>query len=207
VSTFEKPLRVEPLAKEPEWTLRTLALDTKSKRTEREEAIAILADYYEQHGQPSRAALWRELLSPSARTKRRYVLMEVPDLLTRPPAPIAGSIRHTPQRSQTPDCRRNQMIWLLRTQGLSVRKTAKAIGISPTRVEQIVALENRRLGAHAKAEQLRPTLKATERLVAVGALSGDRPTRYGHRERWFDLDVEEPPQDWPAEHKRRGELP
>lgn len=176
--------------REHELLLRATALDTSKKgRADRRAAIAILADFYEQHGQPSRAALWRELLSPQARDRRRHVLNELPDLLTRP------------QRPQGTDCRRNQMIWLLRTQDLSVRKTAAAFELSGTRVEQIVAHEDRLINMHARNEQLRPTLKATERLVAIGALPGDRPTR-GHHEHWFDL-VDEPPEDWPAEHKRR----
>jgi hypothetical protein len=179
-------------AHEHERLLRAAALDTsKGGRADRKAAIAILADFYEQHGQPSRAALWRDLLSPQSRDPRRYVL-ETPDLLTRP---------HQPQ---APDCRRNQMIWLLRTQGLSARKTAAAFGLSATRVEQIVMIEDRRINVHARDEQLRPMLKATERLMAIGALPGDCPTWHGRQEPWFDL-VDEPPQDWPAEHKRRGE--
>lgn len=170
---------------ELEQLLRTQALDS-AKRTERKAAIAILADFYEQHGQPSRAALWREQLSGNP--------TRVPDLLTRP---------HRPQGT---DCRRSQMIWLLRKQGTSVRKVARAFDLSGTRVEQIVALEDRRIRMHARNEQLHPTLKATERLVAAGALSGDRPTRRGHQESWFDLCEDELPEDWPAEHKRRGEL-
>lgn len=177
---------------EHERLLRAAALDTsKGGRADRKATIAILADFYEQNGQLSRAALWRELLSPQLRDRRRHVLIETPDLLTRP---------HQPQ---APDCRRNQMIWLLRTQGLSARKTAAAFGLSATRVEQIVVIEDRRINEYARNEQLRPTLKATERLVASGALPGDHPTRHGRQEPWFDL-VDEPPQDWPAEHKRRG---
>jgi len=169
---------------ELELDLRAQALDA-TKRADRKAAIAILADFYEEHGQLSRAALWRTQLVPNGARR------EVPDLLTR----------HRPQAS---DCRRNPMIWLLRKQGASVRKVAAAFDLSATRVEQIVEIEDLRICTLAKNEQLRPTLKATERLVAIGALSGDRPTRYGHQERWFDLDVDEPPQDWPAEHKRRG---
>ena len=180
-------------SREHELLLRTAALDTsKGGRSDRKAAIAILADFYEQNGQPSRAALWRELISPQSRDRRRHVLNELPDLLTRP------------QRPQATDCRRNQLIWLLRTQGLSARKTAAAFGLSGTRVEQIVAIEDRRINVHAKNEQLRPTLKATERLVAIGALPGDRPA-LDHQVLWFDL-VDEPPEDWPAEHKRHGKL-
>jgi len=170
---------------ELELTLRAQALDA-TKRSDRKAAIAILADFYEEHGQLSRAVLWRAQLDPNGARR------EVPDLLTRLHRPPAV------------DCRRNQMIWLLRKQGASVRKVATAFDLSATRVEQIVALEDRRIGMHVRNEQLRPTLKATERLVAIGALSGDRPTRHGKQELWFDLDVDEPPQDWPAEHKRRG---
>lgn len=173
---------------EPELELRTHALDTKSSRGDRRGAIAVLADFYEERGQLTRAALWRELLSSKGSSA---TVNDVPDLLTRP------------HRSPAPDCRRNQMIWLLRKQGASVRKVGSAFGLSATRVEQIVAVEDRRINVHARNEQLRPTLAATKRLVAVGALPADQPTRHGRQEPWFDL-CEEPPGDWPAEHKRRG---
>ena len=179
---------------EIEHALRTDALDAKIDCAERRAAISILADFYEQYGQPSRAALWREQLVPMGERplgRRSRVLEEVPDLLTRPP------------RSRASDCRRNQMIWLLRKQGGTVRKVGAAFGLSATRIEQIVALEDRRINMHAKDEQLWPTLKATERLVAAGALAGDRPARPGLHEPWFDL-CDLPPDDWPAEHKRRG---
>lgn len=187
---------------EVEKALRASALDAKPRTTleleecngDRRAAISILADFYEQHGQPSRAALWREQLSAMNQRpldRRHRALEEIPDLLTRP---------HRPQAF---DCRRNQMVWLLRKQGVSVRKVGAAFGLSATRVEQLVAVEDQHIRMHAKNEQLWPTLKATERLVAAGALSGDRPTRRGHQESWFDF-CDMPPDDWPAEHKRRG---
>lgn len=187
---------------EVERSLRAAALDAKPRTTlelekcnaTRHDAISILADYYEQHGQSSRAALWREQLVDLKKRpadRQHALLEEIPDLLTRPYGP------------KTFDHRRSQMVWLLRKQGVSVRKVGTAFGLSPTRVEQIVALEDRHINAHAKDEQLWPTLKATERLLAVGALGGDRPTRRGRQEPWFDL-CELPPDDWPAEHKRRG---
>lgn len=181
---------------EPELELRTDALDAKSSRGERRAAIAVLADYYEEHGQLSRAGLWRELLSAKGErpsTVFATVLNEVPDLLTRP---------HRPQAS---DCRRNQMIWLLRKQGASVRKVGVAFGLSGTRVEQIVSLEDRRINEHARKEQLKPSLAATERLIAAGALPADQPTRPGRQEPWFDF-CDEPPENWPAEHKRRRKI-
>lgn len=187
---------------EIEQNLRTAALDAKPRTTldleacndQRYAAISILADFYEQHGQPSRAALWRaHLVAESKRPiARRHALLEqIPDLLTR---------LHRPQAF---DCRRSQMVWLLRKQGGIVRKIGSAFGFSATRVEQIVALEDRRINVHARDEQLRPTLKATERLVAAGALPGDRPCRAGRQELWFDL-CDLPPDDWPTEHKRHG---
>jgi hypothetical protein len=160
-------------------------MDPKHSRDERREAIAVLADYYEECGQSSRAVLWRWQLD--AKNSWR----EIPDLLTRP------------HRSQAADCRRNQMIWLLRKQGASVRKVGSAFDISATRVEQIVKIEDDRIQVYARNEQLRPTLKATERLIAAGALPGERPTRAGVQERWVELD-DVPPDDWPAEHRRRG---
>jgi hypothetical protein len=175
---------------EIERTLRARAFDAAPRSTlelsectdDRRAAIEILADFYEHHGQPSRAALWREQLSNMGDG--------VPDLLTRTPRPQAF------------DTRRAQMIWLLRKQGVSVRKVGAAFGLSATRVEQIVAGEDAFIRSYARNEQLRPTLKATERLVAAGALPGDRPTRPRHQESWFDL-CEMPPEDWPAEHMRR----
>lgn len=174
---------------ETEQALRVDALDATTNITARHEAISILADYYEQSGQFSRALLWRELLVVAA--NRHALLEEIPDLLTRPNKPKEF------------DCRRNQMMWLLRKQGESVRKVGAAFALSATRVEQIVALEDRRINMYAKKEQLWPTLKATERLIAAGALDGDRPNRSGRQEPWFDL-CDLPPDDWPTEHKQRG---
>lgn len=177
---------------EVEQSLRERALTKNS--ADQCAAILILADFYEYHGQPSRAALWREQLleMPKRPIERRHALLEeIPDLRTRA------------HRQRAFDSRRNQMMWLLRKQGVSVRKVGEAFGLSPTRIEQLVAAEDRLICLHAKGEQLWPTLKATERLIAAGALTGDRPTRAGHQELWFDL-RELPPDDWPAEHKRRG---
>lgn len=176
-----------------EQALRAAALD-KACTIARLEAISILADYYEEHGQGSRAALWREQLVDVKKRpadRQHPLLEEVPDLLTRV------------HRLKEFDCRRSQMVWLLRKQGGTVRKVGAAFKLSPTRVEQIVALEDQRINTHSRDEQLRPTLKATERLLAAGALAGDRPTRRGHQEPWFGF-CELPPDDWPAEHKRRG---
>lgn len=164
---------------EVELELRARALDAKSAIDDRRVVISILADFYEQHGQPSRAALWRAQLESVQCRDRRYVPHDVPDLQTRP------------RRPQAFDCRRNQMIWLLRQLDLSVRKTAAAFDLSATRIEQIVALEDRRINMHARNERRTPTLKATERLAIAGALRGDGQLG------------EEPPEDWPAEHKRR----
>lgn len=174
---------------ELELELRAKALDASKRAIEdRRAAIAVLADFYEQHGQPSRATLWRAQLASAKDPEPRYVPHDVPDLQTRE------------RRFQDPDPRRNQMIWLLRKLDLSVRTVAAAFDLSATRIAQIVGHEDRRIRMHAKKEQLRPTLKATERLVVAGALPGDRPAR-SDRETWFDL-CEEPPEDWPAEHKR-----
>ena len=163
-----------------ERALRANAFDVRACTEDRRAAIAILADFYEQHGQPARAALWREQLV--------HMAEEVPDMLTRSPHPQAF------------DTRRAQMIWLLRTQGVSGRKVAAAFGLSATRVEQIVEIEDSLIRGHARREQLYPTLKATERLVKAGALPGDRPASK-RLEPWFDL-CDMPPDDWPAEHKR-----
>ena len=83
------------------------------------------------------------------------------------------------------------MIWLLR-QHLSVRKVAALFDLSPTRVEQIVGIEEMRIEGHARREIFKPTLKATERLARAGALRGG-----------VCLGVE-PPDDWPVAHRKNG---
>jgi hypothetical protein len=165
---------------EIEQVLRAQALDVKSPIADRRLTISILADFYEERGQLSRAALWREQID----SDQRRGTQEAPDLQTRS------------NRPQAFDRRRNQMMWLLRQQGLSVRKVGAAFGLSATRVEQIVALEDQRIRMHAAREHKMPTMRATERLNAAGALRGEAP--------WSGLDLgADLPEDWPAEHKRR----
>jgi hypothetical protein len=172
-----------------EQALAPCALDASSQ-TDHCLAISVLADFYEEHGQPSRATLWREQLDPH----RHYgpcLPPAVPDLLTRP---------HRPQGF---DCRRNQMMWLLRQQGVNGRKVGIAFGLSATRVEQIIALEDRRIRMHARNEQKAPTLKATTRLIAAGAF-GQRPGVWDSVQPQGGFHFgDEPPEDWPAEHKRK----
>jgi hypothetical protein len=165
--------------------LRAQALDKKDPNNR--DAIAVLVDFYEQRGQLSRAALWRKALYP-------HYVREIPDLLTQQP------------RLSAVDNRRNQMIWLLRTQGLQARAVGDAFDLSVERVRQIIIREDHGINFHSRNEQLHPTMKATERLIAAGALPGDRPTPPGCSERWFSF-VDEPPEDWPAEHKRHGKKP
>ena len=176
---------------ELELELRARALDaSKGAIKERLATIAILADYYEHHGQPSRATLWRVQLDPDKDPEPRYVPHDVPDLLTRQ------------RRFQDPDPRRNQMIWLLRKLDLSVRVVAAAFDLSATRIAQIVALEDRRISMHAKKEQLRPTLKATERPRGCWGAAWRSAVDLGSG-RLGSISREESPEDWPAEHKRR----
>lgn len=192
----ERSLRDRALDPHPRATL-----DLEACNADRRDAISILADFYEEHGQPSRAALWREQLLEAGQRpigRQHHELEELPDLLTR-----------TLPTFQALDFRRSQMIWLLRKQGVSARKIGAAFRIlafnpnfSATRVEQLVRHEDQRIRIHATYEQLWPTLKATQRLIAAGALSGDRPTPTGRPAAWFDF-CELPPEDWPAEHKRR----
>ncbi len=118
---------------------------------ERVAAAAVLADFYELRGQPSRAALWR---GPD-----RDLTQAQPDLLTR------SSHVHAV------DLRRNAMIWLLHHM-LSIREIAKLFEISTTRTAQIIEQGDRDILAHAVTERRHPTLAASRRLAEAGALDG-----------------------------------
>lgn len=136
-------------------------------------AREILADYYEESGQLSRAAMWRDPERPRGVD---------PDL-------------NVPDKSScAEDSRRAAMIWLLQ-HVMSERTIAKAFDISGTRVRQILHRLDRDIRAIEKTERLRPTMAATQRLSAAGALlpRGTRMLGFG----------EELPADWPANRRSR----
>jgi hypothetical protein len=136
-------------------------------------ARAILADYYEESGQPSRAAMWRE--------PRTVGIGVDPDL-------------NVPDKSScAEDSRRAAMIWLLQ-HVMSERAIAKALDVSGTRVRQILHRLDRDILTIKAAELRHPTMAATQRLGAAGAL----------RSASMDVFGEPPPADWPMNRRRRS---
>lgn len=136
-------------------------------------ARAILADYYEESGQPSRAAMWRDPDRPGGVD---------PDLVV-------------PDKSScAEDSRRAAMIWLLQ-HVMSERAVAKAFNVSGTRVRQILRQIDRDIRVIEGAERRRPTMAATQRLAAAGALlpHDERSVGFG----------ELPPADWPNRGQRK----
>ena len=127
-------------------------------------AIAVLADFYEQNGQPSRAALWRDP------TRARQGLFSAPpDFLLMSNSDI--------------DPRRNAMIWLLlnviqETDNATItrRWLAALFGLSSSRLGQIGSGRDRLIRAAALIECRKPTMRATQRLLLAGAIR--RPLVY-----------------------------
>lgn len=164
---------------------------------------AILADFYEHHGQQSRAALWRqheELMTLEA--TRAFP----PDLLLK-------------KSSLSPiDPRRNAMIWLLSgvahamtTDPHDIMGEIRFLGLLPrvfkltaARLRTITKERDRMIWEAAVSECNRPTMRATQRLAAVGALPMPTPGvkstvkwRVEPAER-FLIDIELPPDTWPV---------
>jgi hypothetical protein len=147
------------------------------------EAAIVLADYYEEHGQPSRARMWRQAkgLLPGVPSG---CSLGIPDL----------HITRSPTSKQDP--RRNAMIWLLHHVA-SRRSLAKMFGVSLTRIVQIIADAEKRVRSNAIHEARSPTLAATARLRSAGALND---LGYCYR----DSNVP-PPEGWPRTrpHEKR----
>lgn len=162
---------------------------------------AILADFYEHHGQPTRATLWRE----------HERLMELGAARGFPPDLMLKKNSLSPV-----DPRRNAMIWLLD----GVQKHLETIDLMaamrfpikfsayfkltyPT-IRTIVKQRDRVIWEAAVAECNFPTMRATQRLAAIGALpmptpgvKSDAPWRRATAERFLS-DVELPPDTWPV---------
>lgn len=144
----------------------------------------VLADAYERDGQLQRARLWRGF----AMSHRALLDGAPPDLIAR---------RH--RKTDKVDPRRDAMIWLLtalpegrfRTQ----RITALRFGLSTTTMRNRASRGWRGIAYAAALETARPTMLATNRLVAARAL---------RRPRYTDPhigDVELPPDDFPRVHR------
>ncbi len=130
------------------------------------EAALVLADFYEQHGQPSRAMLWR--------AQRRSADLVVQD----------------------PKWRRHAMIWLL-SHVASQTVISRAFRISKSSVQTWKSATERRICEVANEERHHPTMAATRRLQAAGALP--KPFEPGA----FKLG-EVPPESWPLTRERKA---
>lgn len=139
-------------------------------------ASDVLADYYERDGQLSRAALWRD----PARA-RRTLFAVPPDFLIES---VKGSRRRL---NATVDPRRNVMLWLLygviygrrgrdryyidaKQARLEADVVAEHFELSRSTIHQVVTERDRMIWESSRAERAAPTLRATQRLIAAGAL-------------------------------------
>lgn len=161
------------VTREDEEKLRGLALEgTDEARV----AAMVLADYYEQSGQLTRAQMWRRAMG-FVPNEPSGCSLGIPDLhVVMPP-------------TTTQDPRRNMMIWILH-HVVSRRALAKLFGVSLTRAVQVIDDGEWRVIAHARREARLPTMAATVRLIAAGAIDSR-----------FELG-EPPPDDWPCTKKR-----
>ncbi len=136
------------------------------------EAADVLADFYEQCGQPSRAKLWRDM---RIRPRKRN------------PADLIN---------QDPKWRRKVMIWLLGH--VAPRSTvARAFRSSPEMVRIRSREVEQRICEVANAERHHPTMAATLRLQAAGALLAP------FEQRAFELGTP-PPESWPVTQREGG---
>lgn len=129
------------------------------------ETAIVLADFYEQHGQPSRALLWR-------RSTRVHAQKVAADLVI-----------------QDPKWQRKVMMWLLGNVTSQV-VVARAFRSSKTWAKTLNRDVARKICAAANEERHHPTMAATLRLQAAGALP--KPFECGP----FKLG-ELPPDNWP----------
>lgn len=141
-----------------------------------EGASAVLADFYERDGQLSRAALWRD------RDRARRTLFATP------PDFLVESVKGPRRRlNATVDPRRNVMLWLLygviygrrgkdryyvdlKQARLEADVVAEYFGLSRSTIHQVVTERDRMIWESARRERATPTLRATQRLIAAGAL-------------------------------------
>jgi hypothetical protein len=134
------------------------------------EVALVLADFYEERGQPSRAMLWR-------RSTRVHAQRRAADLIC-----------------QDPRWRRKVMMWLL-GHVTSQTKVARAFKSSDSWARVLIREVELKICEAANVERHHPTMTATLRLQAAGALP--KPFERGA----FELG-EVPPESWPA--RRQG---
>jgi hypothetical protein len=146
--------------------LRRQAISNSRNASARGHAL-VLADFYEQQGQLSRASLWRYW----ATLRRRRAVAD--DLL-----------------GPDPKQKRRVMMWLLR-HVVSRGDVARLFKSSPSWARHTIATVEKAVCEAANRERHQPTLAATQRLQAAGALP--KPYEQGT----FRLG-EEPPDYWPA---------
>lgn len=174
--------------------LRRDALDEQPGATD------VLADFYEERGQQSRAAMWRR-----------------PDRDEKTNGERDRTCVKTVARPSPVDPRRDAMIWILCLTGLSFTAVGNAFQLSVTRVSQIANRIDREVYLAARAARLNMD-SVTRRLRAAGAVL-DPPAaeavhlmwqpREERERRARTLRVEIPPASWPYtsphEKHRRSE--
>lgn len=139
-------------------------------------AALVLADFYEERGQPTRAKMWRRT------TGIANCIDGVLDLF----------VRHSPPYGKM-DPRRDAMVWLLHNV-LSSATIARLFRISKDRPRQIAHKQERFICWFGYQETGRPTMAATQRLIEAHALR-PMPDPFSARDHVLG-DI--PPETWPA---------
>jgi hypothetical protein len=161
----------------------------------------VLADFYEEHGQLSRAALWRRSESDERTEGERDRVC------------VKKFARLSPI-----DPRRDAMIWILCLTGMPFTAVGKAFKLSVSRVREVANRIDREVYLAARAERLR-TEPVARRLRTAGAVlvlpeEDDEDLGWQAREererRERTLRIEIPPASWPytrthEKHRRNEE--
>ena len=155
-----------------EQALRAL---TRSKAGGAREAALVLADFYDERGQPSRAQLWRR------------------------PRPTHAQRLPADDLNRNQRDRRKTVMWLIE-HVLSVSAIASAFRSSLTWTRALIYQVEAKIRAAANEERHHPTMAATQRLQAAGAL----PSSYARGTFVFG---EEPPESWPITRPREKRKP
>lgn len=168
-----------------------IATEARLRRAAREShpgATAVLADFYEERGQQSRAALWRR-----------------PDRDEKTDGERDRTCIKTITRLSPIDPRRDAMIWLLCIAGLPLPSIGQAFKLCKSRVRGIANRIDREVYLAARAESMK-TEPVARRLRAVGAILTLPDAAAVHlmwqareerERRQRILRVELPPDSWP----------
>lgn len=142
------------------------------------DASGVVADFYEERGQLTRAKMWRT---------EPYRLLATEDGESLLPPDLFAETSHWTRF----DPRRNLMMWVTHFT-VTLSSLARHFGISRERCRQIIDKQWREIALESSREALFPKTPATRRLVRVGALTPFDAKKRG----------EMPPDTWPVTRHR-----